>query len=370
MTDPGSLTSVCASIDWSSILDAFIDDRACIQKIAPLGSGNINDTFLVTRKALPALVVQRINQRVFPDPICVAANVALVSDYLRARRSMALPASARLRFPGVIKTIDGKICHQDQDGSIWRCLNYIDKTVSYQHLIDKNQAAEVGKVLGSFHSLLSDFDTAQLCEPLPGFHDLQRYRDRYLKVIGAHSHQTGSAFDYCKEMVEERLDTADLVSLAQKEQAGRTVVHGDPKFDNFLFDCDSGRAVSLIDLDTVSSGWIAMDLGDCLRSLGNTAGEKGVESKVSFDIDVARLLLDGYRRKALLSESDLNLIYQGVRLLTYELGLRFFSDYLAGDRYFKVSRRDENLHRAVIQFRLLESIEKQRSALEAAVGFR
>ncbi len=373
MTGPGRLRSVADSIKWSPILGAFIDDPDSIEKVAPLGAGNINDTFLVTRRDQSAIVVQRINQGVFPDPVCVAANVALVSSHLQTRRSAASPVFDQLRFPEVIETVRGTVCHEDQDGCIWRCLSYIDKTVSCQHLRNKRQAVEIGIVLGSFHSLLSDFDTSLLCEPLPGFHDLHKYRDAYLENISNHCRQTGSAFDYCKGMVEKRLEVVDLNPLDRMKQAKPakpSLIHGDPKLDNFLFDCDSECAVSLIDLDTVSAGLIATDLGDCLRSLGNPAGEKGADSEVHFDIEVARLLLDGFRQKAQINEVDRQLIYQGVRLLTYELGLRFFSDYLAGDRYFKVSRRDENLHRAVVQFRLLESIEKQRSAIESAAGAR
>jgi Ser/Thr protein kinase RdoA (MazF antagonist) len=368
MADPGNQQGLSESIDLSPVLGAFVDNPAGVKTIAPLGAGNINDTFLVTRTDLPGLVVQRINQTVFPDPVCVATNVALVSGHLQERSSSGLPASARVRFPEVIGTVDGRNYWEDRYGSVWRCLSYIDGTISYEQLSNKQQPVEVGRVLGSFHGLLSDFDTSLLCDPLPGFHDLQSYREAYLSAISRHLRPTGAAFDYCRDSVEKRLEIPDLKSLARTGQATPVVIHADPKLDNFLFNSASGRAESLIDLDTVSAGLVAMDLGDCLRSLGNPAGEKGIESRVYFDIEVAQLLLDGYRQRAMLSESDRNLIYQGLRLQTYELGLRFFTDYLAGDRYFKIQRRDENLRRAMVQFTLLESIEKQRSSIETAVG--
>ncbi len=368
MTDPGNDLETPESIDLSTALGAFIDDPDRIETVVPLGAGNINDTFLVRRTALPALVIQRINQTVFPDPVCVATNGALVCGHLQTRSSKVLPASARIRFPNVIETVDGGIYCEDRYGFVWRCLSYIDGTVSYRQLSNRQQPVEIGRVLGSFHALLSDFDISLLCEPLPGFHDLQGYREAYLTALSLNRRPLGAAFDYCRDAVEKRLDEPDLISLAREQQVRAAVIHADPKLDNFLFDINSGRAESLIDLDTVSRGLVAMDLGDCLRSLGNPAGEKGAESRVCFDVEVVRLLLDGYRQKAMLRESDRNLLYEGVRLLTYELGLRFFTDYLAGDRYFKISRRDENLHRAVVQFKLLESIEEQRSAIEAAVG--
>lgn len=368
MTDPDYPSGHTNCIEWLPVLGAFIDDLDSVETVVPLGAGNINDTYLVTRRSLPALVMQRINQAVFPDPFCVATNVALVSGHLRTRSSSRLPATARIRFPEVIETVTGGICCEDRHGSVWRCLSYMDGTVSHRQLSNKRQPVEIGRVLGFFHLLLSDFDTSLLCEPLPGFHDLQRYREAYLTAVSAHRRPSGAAFDYCRDSVEKRLEVPDLKSLASKEQAEPAVIHADPKLDNFLFSSQSGRAESLIDLDTVSGGPVAMDLGDCLRSVGNPAGEKGAASGVRFDVEVARLLLDGYRQAAPLREADRSLIYQGVRLLTYELGLRFFTDYLAGDRYFKISRRDENLDRAVVQFTLLESIEKQRPAIEAAAA--
>lgn len=370
MTDQGNGHGISGSIDLSLVVGAFINDLDSVGKIVPLGAGNINDTFLVTRTALPALVVQRINQAVFPDPVCVVTNVALVSGHLQRRCSCALPAPAPVRFPEVIETVDGATHFKDHNGFVWRCLSYMDGTVSYPQLSNKRQPVEIGCVLGAFHSLLRDFDTSLLCEPLPGFHDLQGYREAYLAAIAAHQRPSGAAFDYCRNTAEKRLEVPDLMSLARQEQAEPAVIHADPKLDNFLFSADSGRAESLIDLDTVSCGLVAMDLGDCLRSVGNPAGEKGAESRVRFDIEIAHLLLEGYRRRAALSEPDRNLIYQALRLLTYELGLRFFTDHLLGDRYFKISRRGENLHRAVVQFKLLESIEEQRSAIEAAAAAR
>ena len=370
MTDPRFPRHYFDRIEWLPVLGAFIEDPGCIETVEPLGSGNINDTYLVTRKSLPALVVQRINSDVFPDPVCVAANVALVSGHLNARRRAVSQDLGSIRFPELIETVDGNTSHQDQEGFVWRCLSYIDNTATCQHLSDRRQPGEIGKVLGSFHSLLSDFDTSLLCEPLPGFHDLQSYRNAYIAAFSAHRRQADSSFDYCRKMVENRLEVIDLISRAREEGAEKAVVHGDPKLDNFLFDNDSGCGIALIDLDTVSPGLIVMDLGDCLRSLGNPVGEKGAGSGVYFDIEAARLMLVGYQQKAVLSEADRSLIYQGVRLLTYELGLRFFTDYLAGDRYFKISRRDENLHRAVVQFKLLESIEEKRSAIEALVRVR
>lgn len=352
------------------VLAAFVDDPGAVETLSLIGDGNINDTYLVTFRGSPSIVVQRINQKVFPDPGCVADNVALVAGHLEKKLGQNSLEFGKIRFPHVVETIDGRNWLRDRHGAVWRGLAYIDATVSYPHLINEQQGIEVGKVLGCFHTLLADFDTSLLREPLPGFHDLQNYKDSYLSAVSTHRRWPGSAFDYCRKTIEDRLEEPSLNDHAHEVHAVTTVTHGDPKIENFLFDDGTGEAVSLIDLDTASTGLIAMDLGDCLRSLCNPAGEKGAQSAVYFDCPRGARLVAGYRQTAVLTEGDQVLIYHGVRMLTYELGLRFFTDYLMGDRYFKISCEDENLKRAVIQFTLLDSIEKQRSAIEAAAGLR
>ena len=365
MTVPASKSGRYGSDDLLPVLAAFIEQPDQVEAITVLGEGNINDTFLATVRNGPAIVVQRLNPKVFPDPRCVADNVALVSGHLAARRHGS-PSSGNIRFPEVIETIDQQNWFGDRHGAVWRALSCLDQTLSYPRLSSPRQAIEVGRVLGCFHTLVRDFDTGLLCEGLPGFHDLKGYKNSYLKALGRHRRRTTITFSYCRTMVEDRLKEPSVQDRGVTVSAPVSVIHGDPKLDNFLFDSSSGEAVSLIDLDTVSAGLTAMDLGDCLRSLCNPAGEKGAASEVYFDCHNAALLLEGYGQTARLNDADRYLVYPGVRMLTYELGLRFFTDYLEGDRYFKVSRPDENLQRALVQFALLASIEAQRAAIEKA----
>ncbi|MEE4165293.1 MAG: aminoglycoside phosphotransferase family protein, partial [Desulfocapsaceae bacterium] len=146
----------------------------------------------------------------------------------------------------------------------------------------------------------------------------------------------------------------------------RRVIHGDPKIDNVLFAVDSGRAAALIDLDTVSPGIPACDIGDCLRSYCNVLGEDPSRpGDVVFDTDICKSMLDGYRASGVsFPAGERHLVYEGVKLLTYELGLRFLTDYLNNNRYFKVDEDDKNLRRAVVQFILLNSIEQQQETIK------
>ena len=206
-----------------------------------------------------------------------------------------------------------------------------------------------------------------MVDPLPGFHNLKNYKNSYLEAINSHGRSENSEFHYCRKMIDDRLRSRNLEELIEVNEIPRRVIHGDPKCDNFLFDRKSGRALALIDLDTVSRGLLAVDIGDCLRSFCNPAGEKA-HSAVFFDSHICDQLLKSYFKAFNLSQVDRSLIYHGVRLLTYELGLRFFTDHLNDDRYFKITRKGENLQRAQVQFKLLESIEKQRSGIEKLAG--
>lgn len=350
-----------------STIYSFIPDSDQVHTIEPLGDGNINATFLVSFNNRPPLVVQRLNESVFPDPIGVARNVELVTTYLGKRWSMDFGECQFCRFPEAIKFEDGRSWFVDRSGGIWRCLSYVDNGVSYPRVMSDNQPSEAGRMLGCFHALLEDFDGSALVDPLPGFHNLKNYKNSYLEAINSHGRSENSEFHYCRKMIDDRLKSRNLEELIEVNEIPRRVIHGDPKCDNFLFDRKSGRALALIDLDTVSRGLLAVDIGDCLRSFCNPAGEKA-HSAVFFDSHICDQLLKSYFKAFNLSQTERSLIYHGVRLLTYELGLRFFTDHLNDDRYFKITRKGENLQRAHVQFKLLESIEKQRSGIEKLAG--
>ena len=350
-----------------STISAFVPDAEQVKAIEPLGDGNINATYLVSFSRRPSLVVQRLNGSVFPDPTAVVRNAALVTSYLSEKSSTASGSCTGYRFAETVDIRDGRHWYEDQSGNVWRCLSFIDNTRSSPRVNSPGQALEAGRLLGCFHGLLEDFDGSALADPLPGFHDLHSYKSAYQKSVTGHHRTEPPGFHYCRKMIEERLEQKTLEQCAPAHQSPTRVIHGDPKCDNFLFDRDNGRARSLIDLDTVARGLLAVDIGDCLRSFCNPAGEKA-RSDVSFDMQICERLLEGYFQSFTPKRTERELFYHGVRLLTYELGLRFFTDHLNGDRYFKISREGENLHRAQVQFKLLESIEAQRAAIEKAAG--
>jgi len=335
------------------------------QLIRRLGEGNINDTYFIQLPNRQAVVLQKINAVVFPNPIQVAENVSLVTSHLKVKQSDSLhDFNTFIIYPAV----NGRCYHKDSANGVWRVLSYIENSVTYQSVQSARQAFESGRMLGCFHHLLDDLEPTLLHHPLPGFHNLPEYCCHYQHVRAAYHGFLSADLLYCCREIEARL--ADAWLLEKARQKGKTVcrvIHGDPKLDNFLFDHRTDMAIAMIDLDTVSSGLLQYDLGDCLRSLCNRAGEQPeCYDDVYFDADIYREFLKGYRDSgAIFPQSEQALLYHAIRLLTYELAVRFVSDYLAGNRYFKVSDEQENLHRALTQIKLLNDIEGQQVKIEA-----
>ena len=336
--------------------------RYSLLSVSLLGEGNINDTYLVEFSDRASVVLQRLNGNVFPDPIRVADNVQLVTEHIRHQNG---PDSVR-RTLRVIPTISGNSCLVDDDGHVWRMVDYLENTECFPSVRSSSQAFEGGGMLGWFHRRLDDLSLDRVLDPLPGFHDLPAYCRQFQQAVSSHKKKLTPDLQYCCQEADKRLPEAGLLQAALRSgKTHRRVIHGDPKIGNILFDKDSKRAVALIDLDTVSTGILHYDIGDCLRSYCNVLGEDPCRPEsVVFDLDICQLMLKGYSGSGVyFPPSERNLVYQGVRLLTYELALRFLTDYLDNNHYFKVSDEDENLRRAVVQFFLLGSIEKQQELI-------
>jgi Ser/Thr protein kinase RdoA (MazF antagonist) len=219
-----------------------------------------------------------------------------------------------------------------------------------------------------FHTLLSDLPTDKLSDTLEGFHITPFYLQNYDRVLENYGAGDSSDVKYCIRFVSERRDWAHVLENAKEE--GRLqlrTIHGDPKVDNIMIDRATGKAIGIIDLDTVMTGLVHYDIGDCLRSGCNPVGEDTEQlDAIHFDTALCSAVLMGYLAMArdFFTENDFNYIYDSVRLISFELGLRFITDYLEGNVYFKVRHPGHNLVRALVQFRLCESIESQEKAIK------
>lgn len=351
-----------------------------VEKVEIHGNGIINDTYVVTFSNPPKsghsrfgkrAILQRINSEVFPDPPSIMHNLAIVLQHAASKSSEANLAPEFL-LPSIYKTKKDDYCYRDASGNYWRAIAFIEQTITADSLQNRNQAKEAGTALGTFHQILSDLPVDQLKDTLPGFHDTPNYLSQYEVTIAqaAAITQTNENRDFCEQQIEKHRALARLFVDANPPLR-TAVMHGDPKLNNILFDEHSGKAVSLIDLDTVKPGFIHYDIGDCIRSCCNTAGEMPLNIQdVHFSVDDFEAILQGYLSRAmdLLTEHDFERLYDVVRLLPFELGLRFFTDYLNGNRYFKVESDDDNLYRAQVQFQLLNSIENQERQIREIVA--
>ncbi len=363
--------------DLRGVASAF-ELTAAVRSIVPLGSGNVNDTYLV-EAGDQKVVLQRLNTGVFRRPELVMSNLQMLSRHvqerLNAERSAGeagLLAGRRWELPRLIHTRDGdNIWHRCSDGGFWRTTTFVADAHSVDVIEHRRQARELGWGLGVFHQLISDLPADQLADTLEGFHITPRYLEAYHRALVHTTVPSTPLGQECLAFIRER---ELIVSLLEDAKARGELplrpIHGDPKINNMLLERSSGEAIALIDLDTVKPGLVHYDIGDCLRSCCNRLGEDTTDfDAVHFDLDLAAAILEGYLAMAsgFLQPVELDYIADAARLISFELGLRFFSDYLAGNTYFKASHPEQNLHRAVVQFRLVASIEAQDSALRALV---
>jgi Ser/Thr protein kinase RdoA (MazF antagonist) len=353
-----------------------------VERVEPHGSGIINDTYIVTFSNPPVsehprlgkrAILQRINSTVFPQPELIMHNLESVLQHVAQKMGQQASDSSFL-LPPIYKTKQGASSFRDDELNYWRAIGFIERTVTFDILQDINQAREVGAALGAFHQILSDIPVQKLHDTLPGFHHTPGYLQQYESVKAQWQSSTSAEdaadINYCVPQIDSRRALAGLL-MEQEPAISVRVMHGDPKLNNILFDESSGKAVSIIDLDTIKPGLIHFDLGDCFRSCCNSGGEMPEQmTDVKFDVSVFQAILEGYISNAvdLLSDRDFDLLYDTVRLLPFELGLRFFTDYLQGNQYFKVNSPGDNLYRAKVQFHLLQSIEDQEEDVRQVIG--
>ncbi len=362
-----------------SVLIHKFDIPGKLVTILPVGDGNINDTYLaIFRNTFEErqVILQRINGNVFSQPAKIMANLHYITQHAHAKLEREAGESDRVwQMPKIVQTRDGTDFYTGIDGSCWRVITKIASASAFDTPQGPEHAAECGAVLAHFHALLSDLDAARLHDPLPGFHITPRYLAKYDATLESEAGQRRLTASMearrLAKIVEDRRAFVPVLqdSLARGELKLR-IMHGDPKINNIMIDDFTGKGTAMIDLDTVSPGLVQYDFGDAVRSICNPAGEEELNlNKVVFDMDLFEAFSKGYLAYArdFLTEADRHYLYAAARLITFELGLRFFQDYLAGSVYFKTRSPEQNLHRARVQFRLCESIESRERMIRAAL---
>ena len=360
--------------DILNIAAQFRPASGAVADVKPYGTGNINDTYLVTVDGgvHRRFILQRINQRVFPYPKLIMANLRAFSEHIAAKQVDPKRENGRWELPQVVPAQDGQDYVIDEDGEFWRAITFIEGARAYPKVRDAQHAREAGYALGRFQQLISDMDVDALHDTLPGFHILPSYLDHYREVLATDPGRlNGADAQQCAAFIDAHCDEALILERARDRGDLRVrPIHGDPKIDNIMIDTRTDRAVSIVDLDTVKPGLVQYDIGDCLRSSCNPLGEETHEiDQVAFNLDLGEMILRGYlpQTEAFFTDTDYETVYDAVWCLAFEMGLRFFTDYLEGDVYFKVHYPRNNIMRARVQFALAESIAAQESEIRDLV---
>ena len=346
------------------------------------GEGNVNDTYLAvfrTTFSEERFILQRINKRVFPRPEYIMENMRQVTEHVHRRLEDEAYVSDRIwQLPRIIPAKDGKDFVIDGDGDYWRAISLIASAHSYNQVQSIEHAHEAGFVLGHFQRVISDIPVDGLHDTLEGFHITPGYLAKLDTALATAEGQTrlksSLEAERCFHFIEKRREWCSVLedAKARGELKPRTI-HGDPKISNIMIDDATGKGTCIVDLDTVKPGLIHYDFGDCMRSSCNPAGEEVLDlNRVLFDTDLCEAIVRGYMAQArsFLTDADRHYLYDSIRLIAFELGLRFFADYIAGDVYFKTRHDGQNLNRARVQLKLTESIEARekliRKTLESA----
>ena len=344
-----------------------------VAEIHEYGQGNINHTYLVNLDDDRSFILQRINTQVFQQPELVMANLGIIGEHIEQKlQAQSLADNSRWEFPQILSTQDGVDHHICEEGNFWRMMSFISNSQCFDTIANHEQAKEVGYGLGKFHALVSDIPVTKLADTLEGFHITPNYLQNYQQVLAETNIVSSPESDYCREFIAARSDWANILENAKEQGLLQLrTIHGDPKVNNIMFDRDRPKAIAMIDLDTVKPGLVHYDIGDCLRSGCNLLGEETKQwQEVSFDLELAENILEGYFAIAqeFLTSQDYEYIYDAIALIAFELGLRFFTDYLAGNIYFKVNYPEHNLLRALVQFQLTASIEAQEKSLRQIIA--
>lgn len=346
--------------------EAFAFDRP-VGEAERFGAGHINDTFAVwAADRSKRWILQRINTDTFTDPAGLMENVTGVTAYLR-RQIIERGGDPDRETLNVIPTLDGKPYYTDTEGGAWRAYIFVEGTVCLQKVENERDFYTAAETFGNFQNQLAGYPAATLHETIARFHDTPNRYANFEKALAADV--MGRARDVGPEIAFIRAREADCRVLVDQLAAGvlpLRVTHNDTKLNNVLIDQETGKGICVIDLDTVMPGLSAYDFGDSIRFGANDCAEdEPDQSKVHFSLHLYKVFAEGYLAAAgsAMTEAERRSLPWGAKLMTLECGIRFLTDYLEGDHYFKISRPDQNLDRARTQFTLVQGMEREFDAM-------
>tara|TARA_R110002111_G_scaffold51050_1_gene89562 strand:- start:1048 stop:2121 length:1074 start_codon:yes stop_codon:yes gene_type:complete len=332
-----------------------------------LASGHINDTYLIKTNEKPYFVLQRINHGVFKDVPGLIENKVAVSRHIQKKLENKSRKKQERGVLAFARTKKGTAYYQGNEGNYWNLMYFIDKSVTHETVNNEEIAYEGGKLMGKFLTLTSDFDASQLIEVIPKFHDMSfRYNQFEDSLKVASKERLEASKDYIKIIEDSKEEMHILQKLKESGAIKTRVTHNDTKISNVLFS-KKDKSICVIDTDTVMPGIIHYDFGDAIRTICNSAAEDETNlDLVEFNVDYYKAYEKGFLKhmKSSITPLEFKYLPLAAKTMIFIMALRFLTDYLNGDVYYKTKYPEHNLDRAKNQFKLLESLNKQLSRIE------
>lgn len=347
----------------------YIEGTACgFEKI---GSGHINDSYHIRTSPAgsPDYLLQRINHQIFTDVPALTDNILKVTNHISAKISSGVPGIP-FHDLRLILAKSNRFFHKDMDGDYWRMFNFIEGSRSYDLVADPQLAYEGGRAFGLFLRLTSDMDAKCLGETIKDFHNIEARLDAFWRVCTDDPcDRVAGAANEIRFIAERSEEMHTILNLGKSGQIPLRVTHNDTKFNNILFNRQN-KAICIVDLDTVMPGYVLYDFGDAIRTGANTGAEDEADlHKVNINLDLFSAYSKGFLEIAreILTDAEKRHLVFSARFMTFIIGLRFLTDHLAGDIYYKIHFPGHNMQRARAQFSLVRSMEEHLASMERII---
>jgi hypothetical protein len=354
------------------IFDYFITDGT-FHKGEPYGSGHIHDTFRIetVENDKDDYILQRLNNKIFKNIPELQNNIERVTVHLRNRLKSIPGSNIKRECLSLIPSTDGKSWIVDKDGNFWRMYIFISNHRSYNIVDSPDKAYEGGKAIGRFQAMLTDMPGGALFETIPYFHDIENRLEILNRIIK--EDPAGRVSIVGEEINQYLMRGEEMKTILKLGKAGKIplrITHNDTKFNNILLD-ENDKALCVIDLDTVMPGYVHYDFGDAIRTVTNTAAEDEKDlSLIRMDIDLFREYARGYLSETgkTLNQVEKEYLAFAPKLITYTIGIRFLTDFIDGDNYFKIHHEFHNLQRTRAQLKLVMSMEEQYNVMQKIIS--
>ncbi len=367
-------------VEKINLITSNFFDNSKLLNVYLLDSGLINKTYIIEHliNGKKSKFVLQCLSNIFESYEKVNLNHRLITEHIKIKikRNHLISNNQRWEVPCLIKCNSNNLFVFPFCSDYWRAMEYIDDTLSFDILEDNKMAYQTGLGLAKFHGTCSDIDLTKLDNTIKDFHNTKKYIDQFnitikdFNFIKLDDHVNKRVQYLIDRLSNHILYIKSFLGYLKRKSIQPSLIHGDPKLSNFLFDVQYKYVVSLIDLDTVSSGYLLTDLADCIRSICNMAGENPHDIKnVSFDLNCCKYFLEGYfSTSSEYADYSFGLLPEFIYLIIVELIIRFLNDFLQSNRYFKVKYQTHNLYRAEVQYRLLSSFISQISNLSNSLN--